>query len=463
MRSSRPRSASDKRRTPARQRSSGKSRSIAQHSGIRAELQTLWTQWQMQTPRPPLDRWLRAQRQPKADLSDVLAHSEAMFCALRFQQLACALEHLLSHEHADLASWDLQWQEDDTRALHATALWYWIELRTQHSWGFARAVRQPEQRQAFFQRLEAQVKAAPLSPLALLWQGMRPQWLPLLQERARRSGWPATGLTRFLNMQNQQPPLWLRVNELQGPVETDTLRQLQQQLQEDGVTAQLRDNALCATGGKGVQQSLLFRSGRIEVQDFASQQIALALNPQPGEKIWDACAGAGGKSLALASRMQNKGALVATDLHGYKLDELKRRASRAGAHNIRTFVWNGSEPLRLPQEIARQGGFDKILVDAPCTATGTWRRNPDARWRFNDSSLNELLALQQQLLTQAAAALRPGGVLAYATCSWLTAENEEQVARFVQQSGFRLQEQRLLGAPEQDSDCMFVAILRRAD
>lgn len=461
MRSSRPRSASDKRRAPAKQRSSGKSRSLAQHSGIRSDLQTLWTQWQMQAPKPALDRWLRAQRRPNAELNQILAQNEALFHALRFQQLACALEQLLQDEHTELNAWSERWQEDDTRQLHATAFWYWIELRSQRSWGFARAVRQPEQRQALFERLQAQVKAAPLSPLALLWHGLQPGWLPLLQERARRSGWAATDLQRFLNMQNQQPPLWLRVNELQGPADADSLRQLQQQLQEDGVTAQLRDNALCATGGKGVQQSALFRSGRIEVQDFASQQIALALNPQPGEKIWDTCAGAGGKSLALASRMQNKGALVATDLHSYKLDELKRRASRAGAHNIRTFVWNGSEPLRLPQEIARHGGFDKILVDAPCTATGTWRRNPDARWRFNDSSLQELLALQQQLLTQAAAALRPGGLLAYATCSWLTAENEDQVARFAAASGFTVQEQRLLGAPQFDSDCMFVAILKR--
>src|SRR5690606_39026662 len=393
MRSSRPRSASNSRRAPAKPRNNGKSRSAAQNSGIRAELQTLWTQWQHSTPKPPLDRWLRAQRHPKAELSQVLTHSEAMFHALRFQQLACALEALLDDNNLDLNAWDSRWQEDDTRQLHPTAFWYWIELRSLRGWGFTRAVRQQEQRLALFQRLETQVKNTPQSPLALLWHGIRPQWLPLLQERARRSGWATADLQRFLNMQNQQPPLWLRVNELQLGADTDTLRQLQQQLQEDGISAQLRDNALCATGGKGVQQSALFRSGRIEVQDFASQQIALALDPQPGEKIWDTCAGAGGKSLALASRLQNKGALVATDLHSYKLDELKRRASRAGARNIRTFVWNGNEPLRLPQEIARHGGFDKILVDAPCTATGTWRRNPDARWRFNDSSLQELLAL----------------------------------------------------------------------
>ncbi|UZK04222.1 RsmB/NOP family class I SAM-dependent RNA methyltransferase [Venatoribacter cucullus] len=463
MRSSRPRSASNSRRAPAKPRNNGKSRSAAQNSGIRAELQTLWTQWQHSTPKPPLDRWLRAQRHPKAELSQVLTHSEAMFHALRFQQLACALEALLDDNNLDLNAWDSRWQEDDTRQLHPTAFWYWIELRSLRGWGFTRAVRQQEQRLALFQRLETQVKNAPQSPLALLWHGIRPQWLPLLQERARRSGWATADLQRFLNMQNQQPPLWLRVNELQGPADTDALRQLQQQLQEDGISAQLRDNALCATGGKGVQQSALFRSGRIEVQDFASQQIALALDPQPGEKIWDTCAGAGGKSLALASRLQNKGALVATDLHSYKLDELKRRASRAGARNIRTFVWNGNEPLRLPQEIARHGGFDKILVDAPCTATGTWRRNPDARWRFNDSSLQELLALQQQLLTQAAAALRPGGLLAYATCSWLSAENEEQVARFATASGLSVQEQRLLGAPHHDSDCMFVALLRKPE
>lgn len=425
---------------------------------IRPALQSLWQQWQALSPKPALDRWLRSQRHPKADLSQVLTLSEAMFFALRFQQLACALETLLQRETTDLSEWDQHWQEQDSGRMHATAFWHWIELRSQRRWGFAAAVRQQEARQALFRRLEARVKAEPDSALAMLWRGLRPQWQPLLQQRAALSHWSAQDLQRFMTLQNQPPPLWLRPNPLLNQA---SLAELQQQLLDDGVTAQLRDGNLCATGGTGIQQSTPFRQGRIEIQDLASQQIAAALAPQPGEKIWDACAGAGGKSLALAAALHNKGALIATDLHAYKLDELKRRASRAGVRNIRTFTWSGSEPLRLPQEVARQGGFDKVLIDAPCSASGTWRRNPDARWRFQPQALAELLTLQQQLLTQAAAAVRPGGLLAYATCSWLHAENEQQVAAFAAHSGFTLREQRLLGAPQDDSDCMFVAVLQR--
>jgi 16S rRNA (cytosine967-C5)-methyltransferase len=153
---------------------------------------------------------------------------------------------------------------------------------------------------------------------------------------------------------------------------------------------------------------------------------------------------------------------VATDLKEFKLTELKKRAKRAGIANIRTFVWDGEAPLRLPKEIARQKGFDKVLVDAPCTATGTWRRNPDARNRLNDDYLNELTALQQQLLNHASDAVRSGGKLIYATCSWLAEENEDAVETFLKnRPEFSLETSHMLGAPDVDSDTMFVAIMKR--
>lgn len=428
---------------------------------IRPELQHLWSQWQDVSPKPALDKWLRQVKSTKDNLDAVLARNEAMFHALRFQQLACVLETMLNNEKLDLTEFDNSWTERATTNMHPFAFWHWIELRSQRDWGFARDLRQSEHRLALFRRVEAQVKEQPTSLLALLWNGLRPQWAALLEQRAKVSGWSKDQYAQFLRMQNHQPPLWLRINELQGPVTAEQTKAVHGSLVEQGVTAQLRGDHICAMGGNGIYQTDLYKNGRIEIQDLASQHIAAALDVKPGEKIWDACAGAGGKSLALAARLNNKGALVATDLHAYKLEELKRRASRAGARNIRTFVWNGQEALRLPQEIARQGGFDKILVDAPCSASGTWRRNPDARWRFSDDDRADLNKLQLQLLTQASQALRSGGLIAYATCSWAVDENEDLVAAFIKASGFELVEQRMLGAPQEDSDCMFVAVLKK--
>lgn len=464
-------------RPPQKQRQSQNNGRRSAGAGDEARIIQLWSQWQAQAVKPPLDRWLRGQlraaRQDDAP-DNTLPLSEAMFSALRFQQLACALEDMLHRRnglssdavHGDWLSWDQQWQPAAADTMHPSAFWYWIQLRSLQPWNFVRMVRQDEQRAQLFANTEHQVKANPLSPLALLWHGIRPAWQPLLQQRAARSHWSDSDLQRFLNMQNGFPPLWLRINDLrlsELPADARPLKALQQRLQEEGVSAQLRDDHLCASGGRGVNSSELYRSGVIEIQDLASQQIAATLAARPGDKIWDACAGAGGKTLALAAKMNNKGAVVATDLHQHKLDELKRRASRAGARNVRTFLWDAVAPLRLPQEIARQQGFDKVLIDAPCSSAGTWRRNPDARWRFNSADSSELQQIQLNILTQAAPAVRPDGMLVYATCSWQVSENEDIVSAFLQANpAFSLQSQQMLGAPEDDCDCMFVAVMKKA-
>jgi 16S rRNA (cytosine967-C5)-methyltransferase len=226
----------------------------------------------------------------------------------------------------------------------------------------------------------------------------------------------------------------------------------------------LQEQALMARGGKYISATEAHKSGWIEVQDLASQQIAHTVAAKSGQKVWDACAGAGGKALAIAACMNNKGVLVATDLHEYKLDELKRRSKRAELHNLRSFVWTGDAPLRLPKEVAQQQGFDWVLVDAPCSASGTWRRNPDARWRFTEADIQELNALQQQLLHNAAQGVRRGGHLVYATCSWEVSENEGQVKWFLENHPeFELQSQTMLGAPLEDADAMFAAVLQKRD
>lgn len=441
-------------------RRSDKASPIALSLSFPQQLDVLWRDWLTEKPQA-LDRWLGKKRPAGMEIKRWLSLNEALFIAVRFQELAVFLEAAIQQPSLKAYDFDSKWQSGSSPKMASEFFWHWLELRAGQNWGFAKQVKNYEKRLAFFEKQAELAKTSPFSALGLIWQGLRPNLLPKLQERAALNGWSEAQLLQFIDMQNAQPPLWLRANELNHELSSEYLKLLQQQLLEAGVNCQLRQDQLCAMGGKGVEGASIYQEGKIEIQDLASQQVAYALDVQPGDKVWDACAGAGGKSLALAAKLKNKGALVATDLHEFKLNVLKKRASRAGVRNIRTFVWAGNEALRLPQEIARQGGFDKILIDAPCSASGTWRRNADARHNQQPDKLQELLALQQQLLTQASLALRAGGTLAYATCSWFKEENEDQVAAFITHSGFELIEQRLLGAPEQDSDTLFVALLRK--
>jgi 16S rRNA (cytosine967-C5)-methyltransferase len=170
-----------------------------------------------------------------------------------------------------------------------------------------------------------------------------------------------------------------------------------------------------------------FRDGLVEVQDEGSQLAALLVEAAPGMRVVDFCAGAGGKSLAMAAAMNNKGHIVACDTSGKRLEGATKRLRRAGVFNV--------EPRNLTSErdpwVKRhRAGFDRVLVDAPCTGTGTWRRNPDAKWTMRHEDPAELAALQRRILDSAARLVKPGGRLVYATCSLLPQENESQAESF---------------------------------
>ncbi|MFO1249332.1 MAG: RsmB/NOP family class I SAM-dependent RNA methyltransferase [Alphaproteobacteria bacterium] len=170
-----------------------------------------------------------------------------------------------------------------------------------------------------------------------------------------------------------------------------------------------------------LSQSPLFEAGAFEFQDEAAQIASALCAVVPGMRVLDLAAGAGGKSLALAAAMQNQGEIVACDVRGEALLELEKRAARAGATIIRT----------LPLEHVQPSGlFDVVLVDAPCSGTGTWRRQPELRWRLTSARLAELTGIQDRLLDQAAALVIPGGRLVYATCSILPVENQDRLAAF---------------------------------
>ena len=155
----------------------------------------------------------------------------------------------------------------------------------------------------------------------------------------------------------------------------------------------------------------------------------MLVDARPGARVVDFCAGAGGKTLAIAAQMNNKGRIVACDVSEGRLKRGAERFRRAGVHNAETRLLASETDKWVKRH---KGGFDRVLVDAPCTGTGTWRRNPDARWRGSEENgLENLLALQARILASAARLVKPGGRLVYATCSMLSEENEERVAGFL--------------------------------
>jgi 16S rRNA (cytosine967-C5)-methyltransferase len=231
----------------------------------------------------------------------------------------------------------------------------------------------------------------------------------------------------------EQAPVDLRVNTLkasraqaQAVLELAGLDPLPTPLAPQGL--RLRKRA-------ALQALTAFRDGWIEPQDEGSQLLALLVAAQPGERVVDYCAGAGGKTLALAAQMQNRGELLALDTDARRLRDLAPRLQRAGVTcvTVRTLADAGPQLRDQPET------FDAVFVDAPCSGSGTWRRQPEARLKPLD--LAALAAIQGQILAQAAALVRPGGRLVYATCSLLHAENEAVVERFLaEHAGFELQD-----------------------
>lgn len=175
----------------------------------------------------------------------------------------------------------------------------------------------------------------------------------------------------------------------------------------------------------------LWKQGHIEVQDEGSQILALLSDAQPGMAVLDFCAGAGGKTLAMAATMCNQGRIVATDVATWRLSRSRERFRRAGANNVEVRVLEEGTLKWLKRQ---SGRFDRVLVDAPCSGSGTWRRNPDLKRHFTEQDLKELVQKQQEILLRAAPLVKPGGRLIYATCSLFAEENGDQIKIFLEAS-----------------------------
>lgn len=251
-------------------------------------------------------------------------------------------------------------------------------------------------------------------------RGELPEWL-LAQFRA------AFGdeLEAELAALREEGPLDLRVNTLKADREAARVA-----LAEQGIAAQptpLSPLGLRVQGRPAVNLSAPFAQGLVEIQDEGSQVVALLTDARPGMAVVDYCAGAGGKTLALAAAMQNRGRLVALDVEQRRLDRAAQRLRRAG-------VGVAERRLIRPDDawLTSQGGrFDRVLVDAPCSGSGAWRRNPDARWRLDAEQLAAYAAAQSEIMARAARLVRRGGRLVYATCSLLPEENARRVSDFL--------------------------------
>lgn len=223
-----------------------------------------------------------------------------------------------------------------------------------------------------------------------------------------------------------EPPLDLRVNPLKSTREAMLLA-----LRALGLPAEP-----CRMAPHGIRVSRrpslaglpMLKTGEVEIQDEGSQLVGMLVDARPGERVVDFCAGAGGKSLAIATQMANRGHVTACDVSAGRLKRAAERARNAGLHNIQTRLLASETDPWIKRH---KGSFDRVLIDAPCSGTGTWRRNPDARWRSLGEGLGDLFGLQTRILASAARLVKPGGRLVYATCSLLPEENEEQVAAFL--------------------------------
>lgn len=244
--------------------------------------------------------------------------------------------------------------------------------------------------------------------------GIAPDWLMRRLEASDISSAQAASLLG-------RAPLDLRINRLKAS--RDTL-----DLPETGDDLPLPD-ALRFAPGTQVEQWPDFREGKIEIQDLGSQIACSAVAAQAGETVIDLCAGAGGKSLALAAMMDNSGRLIASDTDKRRLGNLRPRAERAGAGMIETLLLDPGKELEALD--TWRGRADAVLVDAPCSGTGTWRRNPEARWRLDPAALERFAKVQDRLLDIAVQLVRPGGRLVFVTCSLLDEEGCDRVDAFL--------------------------------
>ena len=258
--------------------------------------------------------------------------------------------------------------------------------------------------------------------------------------------------------QNQPAKVILRVNTLKTTREKLHSLLMDMDIETTFLKEQL--DALVLKERANVFMTDAFKEGMFEVQDANSQLVAAFLDVQPGMRVVDTCAGAGGKTLHLASLMENKGQLIAMDLYESKLKQLKLRAKRNGAFNIEYRIIDSTKVIKKLQEKA-----DRVLIDAPCSGLGVLKRNPDAKWKLQPEFIDNIRKVQAEVLESYSRIVKPGGKLVYATCSVLPSENQEQVNNFLKNTemgkNFKFLKDTKILASESGFDGFYMALLER--
>jgi 16S rRNA (cytosine967-C5)-methyltransferase len=263
--------------------------------------------------------------------------------------------------------------------------------------------------------------------------------------------------TKELAAQNEQAQVILRVNRLKT-----TKEKLRAILMDLNIVTEFNKeypDALILTERANVFLTDAFKDGLFEVQDASSQLVAYFLDVQPGMRVVDTCAGAGGKTLHLASLMENKGQLIAMDLYESKLKQLKIRAKRNGAFNIEPRVIESTKTIKKLHEKA-----DRVLIDAPCSGLGVLKRNPDSKWKLQPEFIENIKKIQAEVLENYSKIVKPGGKLVYATCSVLPSENQEQIKHFLSTEigkEFTFVQDKKVLAHESGFDGFYMALLER--
>ncbi len=277
-----------------------------------------------------------------------------------------------------------------------------------------------------------------------------PDWLDELGQKELGDRWDEE-----LHALNEEAVVVLRVNTLKVSSE-----ELRAQLEEEDIFTEVSreyPDALLLEQRQNIFTRQQFKDGFFEVQDAGSQLIAPFLNVEPGQRVIDACAGGGGKTLHLAALMQNKGRIIALDTEAWKLEELKKRARRAGAsNNIETRVIESSKTIKRLENSA-----DRLLLDVPCSGLGVLKRNPDAKWKLTPEFIEDVKKTQQKILNDYSSMLKKGGMMVYSTCSILPSENEKQVEKFLEEKKeFQLVKQKML-YPSEGFDGFYMALLKK--
>jgi len=282
-----------------------------------------------------------------------------------------------------------------------------------------------------------------------------PDWIDELCEKALGDKLWTAELAKL----NEPAEVILRTNTLKT-----TKEELRKTLLEEGIDVEPIKGysvALRLPERANVFQTEAFKKGYFEVQDASSQLVAELLDVEPGQRVVDTCAGAGGKSLHLAALMENKGQLISMDIYGSKLKELKRRARRNSAHNIETREITSTKVFKK-----LYGSADRVLIDAPCTGLGVLRRNPDSKWKMQPEFLEKITKTQHEIIRSYSKIVKPGGKMVYATCSILPQENNDQVKSFLgseEGKDFSVAKEKKIYASKSGFDGFYIALLEKAE